>query len=592
MKNFFLLLLILALVSIIACSKDESKCGNGIVDNNEECDGEKFAPIYSQECTKWGYSGNFFTNLRIGCKNCHLDFTVCEPLGICGDGKLGELEECDGELSDGAACVDFGYYGGGKLGCKSNNCTYDTSLCERCGDGILQPEEGEQCDKKQIGDYECADGGLWGTAPMCSDNCEISYVNCQDRILISGRYAVLRSVELDNEGRIITSGSIGGNLSGFINQDALCAETDWEYYSPLCFDSFASIYKVDDSRFLAASQWGSVELDGAWLIKNAPVGEIDILSAYSGSDYYEGNQEFNSIHTPIYPAFYSFERYDLSLNKLSSITIISESTLDSMPFLKRDGQTLFISGSFYQNFFEAFDLTNGEKIVNFYTNGFYTDAIRYDDNTVLAVHYNPSVSTGGYKSLELFDISNPESDPVEIHRCEVPDIFFITGDFISPKYDTGLKSEITIDASGLITLYCHTETDEFEALLMDIDGNPLGSSPYYGIPLESGGTIRSMTGSRTELDTSVPSVLAGNITFDPDASFILSIRNSLGEITRYRWEYNSSSTDVGGYYIWGDYAYIWGNSWTYYPQYGFIFRWKLPPDPSQTKTTAAKPLAE
>lgn len=61
----------------------------------------------------------------------------CSP--ICGDGVLGFGEECDDTLNDGG-------YG---------ECGRDCRLGPFCGDGILQPEFGEQCEVGPGGDGAC-----------------------------------------------------------------------------------------------------------------------------------------------------------------------------------------------------------------------------------------------------------------------------------------------------------------------------------------------------------------------------------------------------------------------------------------------------
>ena len=105
-------------------------CGNGIVEGNEFCDGSAIAAYLPKDCS---ILGNFTGTLSCG-KNCaHLDPISCttpsgEPYYRCGNGKLENNEECDGTNLNNARCNSFKGFSGGTLSCTSS-CTFDRSAC-------------------------------------------------------------------------------------------------------------------------------------------------------------------------------------------------------------------------------------------------------------------------------------------------------------------------------------------------------------------------------------------------------------------------------------------------------------------------------
>lgn len=47
----------------------------------------------------------------------------------CGNGMIDQGEDCDGMNLNGATCVSLGFTGGGALSCDPMTCRYQTSLC-------------------------------------------------------------------------------------------------------------------------------------------------------------------------------------------------------------------------------------------------------------------------------------------------------------------------------------------------------------------------------------------------------------------------------------------------------------------------------
>src|SRR5262249_20216957 len=113
---------------------------------------------------------------------------------ICGDGKKGMTEQCDGDDFGGKTCTDFmpegtmnKYYAGGMLAC-TNGCKINSSGCATggwCGNGHV--EFGEERDGSDFGQPAgqppptCTDLGHPGavTPRVCvSTTCKFAEANC------------------------------------------------------------------------------------------------------------------------------------------------------------------------------------------------------------------------------------------------------------------------------------------------------------------------------------------------------------------------------------------------------------------------------
>ncbi|MFZ5470164.1 MAG: FG-GAP-like repeat-containing protein [Myxococcota bacterium] len=103
----------------------------------------------------------------VGCRD-DLTRRRNEPLPIpnptCGDGKIDEGEECDGSELGGASCQSLGF-DTGSLSC-DGSCKHVTVACvKRCGNGVL--DLGEACDGT-LGDFSCASWGYKTCSPQCT----------------------------------------------------------------------------------------------------------------------------------------------------------------------------------------------------------------------------------------------------------------------------------------------------------------------------------------------------------------------------------------------------------------------------------------
>ncbi len=125
-----------------------TECGNNIRDINEQCDGNDVAlcgsGVCNADCSCYCINSNqclLFNGI------CNLEKKSCEQTGVCGDSIVnpGGGEQCDdGNLVNGDGC--------------NSNCQR-----EYCGDAIIQPGLGEECE----GTSACATEGETCNAATC-----------------------------------------------------------------------------------------------------------------------------------------------------------------------------------------------------------------------------------------------------------------------------------------------------------------------------------------------------------------------------------------------------------------------------------------
>ncbi len=139
-------------------------CGNNALDEGEDCDG---ALLDGATCV-----GEGFDRGTISCRNdCTLNTSACER---CGDNVRSPGEECEGANLNGATCQSEGF-DGGTLRCFAG-CTLDTALCTTCGNGML--EDGESCEGDDIGGATCEGEGFGGGVLTCAD-CALDTSACE-----------------------------------------------------------------------------------------------------------------------------------------------------------------------------------------------------------------------------------------------------------------------------------------------------------------------------------------------------------------------------------------------------------------------------
>jgi hypothetical protein len=130
----------------------EPYCGDGQVDRelDEACDGDDWAIA---SCMVLGYVGG-----TLACEDCELDTSRCVGEVPCGNGTLDDGEECDTTEFGGETCAsqrmddDFR----GDLHCNSGTCTIDDTLCCKGGGADCIPALANECCSGTCGlDLKC-----------------------------------------------------------------------------------------------------------------------------------------------------------------------------------------------------------------------------------------------------------------------------------------------------------------------------------------------------------------------------------------------------------------------------------------------------
>ena len=158
------------------CALDLSACmgcGDGVWDPEEEqCDGE--AVDEAGEPLTCSESFDSLLEGPVTCSDeCALLDDACEPK--CGNGQLDDDEECDTDVG-AATCEGLGA-AGGELSC-GPSCAFDLSECEMCGNGSI--DGAEDCDGEDLNDQTCADFLLNGEGSVgCSDACAFDISDCE-----------------------------------------------------------------------------------------------------------------------------------------------------------------------------------------------------------------------------------------------------------------------------------------------------------------------------------------------------------------------------------------------------------------------------
>ncbi|MEI6426060.1 MAG: PKD domain-containing protein [Candidatus Absconditabacteria bacterium] len=146
-----------------------SQCGNGIQDPGETC---KSCPADGKYCDP--NCGNNKIDEGETCQNCPIDVQLC--FSQCGNGSIESNlgEQCDnGFLNNGKdgkcsnTCTIQSECGNGKIdkGETCQTCPGDVQLCfSQCGNGLLEPNLGEQCDNGLINNGKDGKCGLHCTA--------------------------------------------------------------------------------------------------------------------------------------------------------------------------------------------------------------------------------------------------------------------------------------------------------------------------------------------------------------------------------------------------------------------------------------------
>lgn len=147
MKKNMLVMMVLACSLMLACSDDDKDtlCGNGVMDEGEQCDTNDFGDA---SCQMLGKVGNLTCTSK-----CELDTTSCKAIVCNHNGIKEDGESCDGEDFGGETCASVNAQKPyGQLGC-TDQCTISTHYCAANDLGLQAP----YADVEQT-DALCSDG--------------------------------------------------------------------------------------------------------------------------------------------------------------------------------------------------------------------------------------------------------------------------------------------------------------------------------------------------------------------------------------------------------------------------------------------------
>lgn len=214
-------------------------CGNGIVENEEQCDDGGESATCNSDCSLWA-CGDGITNGtaaeecddRGESLSCDDDCTAVQ----CGDSNINGVagEECEGADLDGATCASEGF-DGGVLGCDVG-CLFDTTACYSCGDGATNP--GELCDGMDLGGETCLGLGFDGGTLACDPVCGYDTSGCYG----CGDGAVNPGEECDGADLAGSTCAAQGFLGGALACDAACS-----YDTTACFACDDGVQNGDET---------------------------------------------------------------------------------------------------------------------------------------------------------------------------------------------------------------------------------------------------------------------------------------------------------------------------------------------------------
>lgn len=105
----------------------------------------------------------------------------------CGNGVVEGDEECDGNedldgdgAPDGLYCRGYGFPAG--VAWCTKTCSLDVSGCTNCGNGVIDDDE-EQCDGGDLGGETCTslNPDYMGGTLACDGTCSFDFRNCMTR---------------------------------------------------------------------------------------------------------------------------------------------------------------------------------------------------------------------------------------------------------------------------------------------------------------------------------------------------------------------------------------------------------------------------
>ena len=157
-------------------------CDDDIIQAPEVCDGRALDDHGCTDQPVPEHPSQRFYRGQLRCKANCLAFDTSNCSGFCGDGFMDDdaptgPELCDTNSLSGKKCTDFvspvstPFYEG-TLACSKTCDAYDTSACVGyCGDRRKQAQFGESCDALDFGGDSCESRGFYRGALKCSGDC-------------------------------------------------------------------------------------------------------------------------------------------------------------------------------------------------------------------------------------------------------------------------------------------------------------------------------------------------------------------------------------------------------------------------------------
>jgi hypothetical protein len=145
-------------------------CNDGVIQGAEQCDGTNLG---GRTCEALGVSPG-----TLACAlDCTFDVSGCGTPGPnCGNGQIDQGEQCDGRESGGTTCESLGFTGGA-INC-NHDCTNNTTQCRGCGNHVVETGLGEECDRWNLGGYTCQGVGFAGGVLACGADCLFDKSGC------------------------------------------------------------------------------------------------------------------------------------------------------------------------------------------------------------------------------------------------------------------------------------------------------------------------------------------------------------------------------------------------------------------------------
>lgn len=145
----------------------DAECGDqNLLDGTEVCDTSE---LDGHTCVSHGFGGG---TLLCAMDCLSFDTSMCDP---CGNGAIDRGEACDGTNVGAQSCETQGQ-GPGTLGCAADCMSFDVSMCDPCGNGMI--DTGEDCDGVNLNGQSCELQGQGPGTLGCSPDCTFDLSAC------------------------------------------------------------------------------------------------------------------------------------------------------------------------------------------------------------------------------------------------------------------------------------------------------------------------------------------------------------------------------------------------------------------------------